>query len=343
MSEREKTVTAAAAGESAVLENNVLVKLVNVKKYFPYKEGFKTCYTKALDGVSFEIHKGETFGLVGESGCGKSTTGRVALRLIPATEGEVYFEGKNVFEMNQKELMRLRRHMQIIFQDPFASLNPKLKVRQIIEEPLKFHGVESKKVRKELIYDILATVGLDPASTADRYPHEFSGGQQQRIGIARALVLRPDFIVCDEATSALDVSVQAQVLNLLQELKESFQLTYMFISHNLSVIKHVCDRIAVMYLGTIVEIADKKQIFENPIHPYTRALISAIPIADPDQRRDRILLEGDIPSPNNPPPGCRFHTRCYECGENCSCNEPQLVEVEPGHFVACHKCAPAGR
>lgn len=323
--------------------SEVLLRVEKVKKYFPFKEGFETKNVKALDGISFTIHKGETFGLVGESGCGKSTTGRVALRLIPATEGEVYFEGKNVFDLKGAEMMRLRRHMQIIFQDPFASLNPKLKVREIIEEPLKFHQVKSKKVRKELVDDILSTVGLDPKLVCDRYPHEFSGGQQQRIGIARALVLRPDFIVCDEATSALDVSVQAQVLNLLQELKDSFQLTYMFISHNLSVIKHVCDRIAVMYLGTIVEIADKKQIFENPVHPYTRALISAIPIPDPDKKRDRILLEGDIPSPVSPPSGCRFHTRCYERGEACHCDQPALIEVEPGHFVACHRCRNAAK
>jgi len=313
----------------------VLISVKNIKKYFPFKEGFQTKYIKAIDDISFDIYKGETLGLVGESGCGKSTTGRVILNLLNATEGTVSFEGNNIFSMGSKDLFKLRRRMQIIFQDPFASLNPKLKIRQIVEEPLKFHKVQNKKIRQGLVNDILTTVGLDPAA-GDRYPHEFSGGQQQRIGIARALVLRPDFIVCDEAVSALDVSVQAQVLNLLDDLKSEFGLTYLFISHNLAVVKHICDRIAVMYLGVIVEIADKKQIFDNPLHPYTKALVSSIPIPDPAQHRNRILLEGDIPSPANPPSGCRFHTRCYECGEDCDCKVPRLVEAEPGHFVSCH-------
>lgn len=317
------------------MKDNPLIKVENIKKYFPFKEGFKTRYIKAIDDISFDIYKGETLGLVGESGCGKSTTGRVILNLLEATEGKVSYEGKNVLTMNAKELFILRRRMQIIFQDPFASLNPRMRVRQIVEEPLKFHKVQDRKIRKELVDNILRTVGLDP-SAGDRFPHEFSGGQQQRIGIARALVLRPDFIVCDEAVSALDVSVQAQVLNLLHDLKSEFGLTYLFISHNLAVVKHICDRIAVMYLGVIVEIADKKQIFDNPLHPYTRALVSSIPIPDPSRHRNRIILEGDIPSPANPPSGCRFHTRCYECGENCDCDIPKLVEVEPGHFVSCN-------
>jgi oligopeptide transport system ATP-binding protein len=315
---------------------NELIRVENVKKYFPSKDGFKTQYVKAVDGVSFTINEGETLGLVGESGCGKSTIGRVILKLLEKTEGNIYFEGKDIYTLNNKEMIRLRRHMQIIFQDPFASLNPRLRVRRIIEEPLRFHNIRNKNIRRDMVDYALKTVGLDP-DIADRFPHEFSGGQQQRIGIARALILHPQFIVCDEAVSALDVSVQAQVLNLLQELKKEFKLTYLFISHNLSVIKHVCDRIAVMYLGKIVEIADKEQIFNNPAHPYTRALISAIPIPDPEQKRHRILLEGDIPSPLNPPRGCRFNTRCYECAQGCDCDEPELVEIEKGHFVACHK------
>lgn len=313
---------------------DTLIRVEHLKKYFPQKEGFQTNYVKAVDDLTFTIKKGETFGLVGESGCGKSTTGRLLLDLIHPTEGEVYFEEEKISAMKPRELMRLRRHMQIIFQDPFASLNPKLKVRQIIEEPLRFHGIKNKKTRDELVRDILNVVGL-PESALERYPHEFSGGQQQRIGIARALILRPDFIVCDEAVSALDVSVQAQVLNLLSGLKDEFRLTYLFISHNLSVIKHICDRIAVMYLGKIVEIGDREMIFKNPCHPYTKALISAIPIPDPDEKRNRILLEGDIPSPLNPPSGCRFHTRCPACREDCGGQEPELLEVEPGHFVAC--------
>lgn len=313
---------------------DTLIRVSHLKKYFEEKEGFATNYVKAVDDVSFEIKKGEVFGLVGESGCGKSTTGRLLLDLIHPTSGEVFFEEQKIEGMKPKEQLRLRRHMQIIFQDPFASLNPKLKVKSIIEEPLRFHGIKNKKTREELVNDILQVVGL-PESAKERYPHEFSGGQQQRIGIARALILRPDFIVCDEAVSALDVSVQAQVLNLLFGLKDEFRLTYLFISHNLSVIKHICDRIAVMYLGKIVEIGDREMIFHNPSHPYTRALISSIPIPDPDIKRNRIILQGDIPSPLNPPSGCRFHTRCPECQNSCGEREPELVEIEQGHFVAC--------
>jgi len=314
-----------------------LIQLNQVKKHFPFKVGFQTQFIKAVDGVTMDIYRQEALGLVGESGCGKSTLGRVILSLLDKTEGQITMNGVDLDTLKPAEMIKMRRNMQIIFQDPFASLNPRLRVRQIIEEPLRFHGVTDKEERINRVNEMLVTVGLSP-DIADRYPHEFSGGQQQRIGIARALVLRPGFIVCDEAVSALDVSVQAQVLNLLQQLRKDFGLTYLFISHNLSVVKHVCDRIAVMYLGKIVELASKEQIFANPVHPYTRALISAIPIPDPDQKRQRILLQGDIPSPANPPSGCRFHTRCYECGDHCDQNEPPFVEVEPGHFVSCNQC-----
>lgn len=314
-----------------------LIQLNQVKKHFPFKVGFQTQFIKAVDGVTMDIYRQEALGLVGESGCGKSTLGRVILNLLDKTEGQITMNGVDLDTLKPAEMIKMRRNMQIIFQDPFASLNPRLRVRQIIEEPLRFHGVTDKEERINRVNEMLVTVGLSP-DIADRYPHEFSGGQQQRIGIARALVLRPGFIVCDEAVSALDVSVQAQVLNLLQQLRKDFGLTYLFISHNLSVVKHVCDRIAVMYLGKIVELASKEQIFANPVHPYTRALISAIPIPDPDQKRQRILLQGDIPSPANPPSGCRFHTRCYECGDHCDQNEPPFVEVEPGHFVSCNQC-----
>ncbi len=311
-----------------------IVRLERVKKYFPFKEGFRTRYIKAIDDISFEIYKGETFGVVGESGCGKSTTGRAILNLIDVTGGNVYFEGVDVGKMSSKELLRAKRHMQIIFQDPFASLNPKMRVFQIIEEPLKFHGIRGKNTCEKLVYDIMEVVGLSRDS-AQKYPHEFSGGQQQRIGIARALILKPDFIVCDEAVSALDVSVQAQVLNLLSDLKKEFELTYLFISHNLSVVRHLCDRVAVMYLGRVMEIADKHRIFDQPLHPYTKALISAIPLPDPDKKRKDAVLEGDVPSPADPPSGCRFHTRCSLCQERCKEQVPELVEVSEGHFVSC--------
>lgn len=323
-------------------DKKILIHTENVKKYFPYSEGFKTKYVKAVDNISIDVFKGETLGLVGESGCGKSTFGRCLLRLFDISGGSVKFDGRDVYSLSPKELIKERRHMQLIFQDPLASLNPRLRIRQIVEEPLYFHkdqldfDIKDKARRKEIVDKTLRDVGLDPDICADRYPHEFSGGQQQRVGIARALILKPDFIVCDEAVSALDVSVQAQVLNLLEELKKEYDLTYIFISHNLSVIKHVCDRIAVMYLGQVVELADRDVLFKNPLHPYTKALISAIPIPDPEKKRNRILLEGDIPSPMNPPAGCRFHTRCFDACENCSSEETKMIEVEPGHFVACH-------
>ena len=309
-----------------------------MKKYFEFKDGFTTQYVKAVDGVTLDIYKGETLGLVGESGCGKSTLGRTILRLYDKAEGVVEFKGQNVWTQNSRNMLKLRRDMQIVFQDPLASLNPRKTIFQIIEEPLCFHGYRDKQERKTMVEQMMHAVGLDPA-VGNRYPHEFSGGQQQRVGIARALILRPEFIICDEAVSALDVSVQAQILNLLQELKKQYGLTYLFISHNLSVIKHVCDRIVVMYLGNVVEVASKQQLFSNPCHPYTRALISAIPIPDPDRKRQRIMLEGDIPSPAHPPEGCRFHPRCYACKdkEHCCAERPVLTEVEPGHFVACNQ------
>ena len=313
-----------------------LIHLENAKKYFEFKEGFTTQYIKAVDGITLDIYPGETLGLVGESGCGKSTLGRVVLRLFDRAGGQVLFEGTDIYALKNRDMIPMRRNMQIVFQDPLASLNPRKTIRQIIEEPLCFHGVRDRAERRRRVDEVMEAVGLSP-SVGDRYPHEFSGGQQQRVGIARALVLRPKFIVCDEAVSALDVSVQAQVLNLLQDLKKEYGLTYLFISHNLSVIKHLCDRVAVMYLGKIVEVAGKKQLFENPLHCYTRALISAIPVPDPEQKRSRILLEGDIPSPASPPSGCHFHPRCYECQEICSQEEPPLMEAEPGHFVACHR------
>jgi oligopeptide/dipeptide ABC transporter ATP-binding protein len=311
------------------------ISIQDIHKYFSFKEGFKTSYVKAVNGVSFDIYRGEIFGLVGESGCGKSTTGRIVLRLLSPTNGRIFFEGIDLETLDNKEMIRIRRRMQIIFQDPYASLNPRLRIRRIIEEPLLFHGFNNRKQRKELVDNTLQAVGLD-VSSADRYPHEFSGGQQQRIGIARALVLKPEFIVCDEAVSALDVSMQAQVLNLLCELKKRFGLTYLFISHNLSVIKHICTRVGVMYLGRIVELAQTDKIFKNPLHPYTRMLISSIPIPDPTVRPRRVILDGDIPSPINPPSGCSFRTRCHECCDLCSKTDmPTLSEVEPGHFVAC--------
>lgn len=316
------------------MSEKILIHLKDATCYYKEKNGFTTQYIKAVDHVSFDIMDGETFGLVGESGCGKSTLGRLILRLTDKTFGTIEYNGQEVFALNSRQLIDMRRNMQIIFQDPLASLNPRKTVKQIIEEPLRFHGVKSREKRQERVSRVMADVGLNP-ETANRYPHQFSGGQQQRIGIARALVLRPKFIVCDEAVSALDVSVQAQVLNLLENLKEEYGLTYLFISHNLSVIKQVCDRIAVMYLGKIVELASCEQIFANPLHPYTKALISAIPVPDPDVRRQRIILGGDIPSPADPPAGCRFHTRCNAAQDRCSMEEPVMKEMEPGHWVAC--------
>lgn len=320
-------------------EREKLLELKNVKKYFPVKAGvFRRTvdYVKAVDDVSFHIFKGETLGLVGESGCGKSTTGRTILRLLEATEGDIYFEGKNLVELGKKELRDIRKDMQIIFQDPYASLNPRMTVADIVGEPLDIHNlVDNKQERNERVLEILDTVGLSE-DHMKRYPHEFSGGQRQRIGVARALAVDPKLIIADEPVSALDVSIQAQVINMMQELQDDFDLTYLFIAHDLSVVKHISDRIAVMYLGKLVEVADKTELFENTLHPYTQALLSAIPIADPTYDKERIILEGDVPSPVDPPSGCRFHPRCPKAMDVCSEKEPEFKDYGDGHFAACH-------
>ena len=316
-----------------------LLELKNVKKYFPVKAGvFRRTvdHVKAVDDVSFHIYKGETLGLVGESGCGKSTTGRTILQLLEATEGEIYFEGKNLLELNKKDLRDMRKDMQIIFQDPYASLNPRMTVADIVGEPLDIHNLaDSKEERNERVLEILDTVGLGKEHMR-RYPHEFSGGQRQRIGVARALAVDPKLIIADEPVSALDVSIQAQVINMMQDLQDEFDLTYLFIAHDLSVVKHISDRIAVMYLGKLVEIADKTELFENTLHPYTQALLSAIPIADPTYEKERIVLEGDVPSPVDPPSGCRFHPRCPKAMDVCSEKIPEFKEYNDDHYAACH-------
>lgn len=317
---------------------NNLLEVRSLKKYFPIKKGVfsrTVGYVKAVDGVDITIREGETMGLVGESGCGKSTTGRTILRLIEPTDGEVIFKGKNVFKLNKHQMRHLRREMQIIFQDPYASLNPRMTVGDIIGEPLEIHRLAFGKKREERVLELLEVVGLRPQHIR-RYPHEFSGGQRQRIGIARALAVNPKLIICDEPVSALDVSIQAQVINLMEELQEQFGLTYLFIAHDLSVVKHISDRVAVMYLGKVVELADKKELYDSPQHPYTQALLSAIPIPDPELKREKILLKGDVPSPINPPRGCRFHTRCRECKDICREEVPEFKDIGNGHYVACH-------
>jgi oligopeptide/dipeptide ABC transporter ATP-binding protein len=313
-------------------ESSTLLDVRRLVKYFPVEKSDDL--VQAVDGVSFSIRSGETLGLVGESGCGKSTVGRCLLRLQEPTSGEVYFEGRNILELESTEMRDLRREMQIIFQDPYASLNPRLSILSIVSEPLKIHGVSSKAEQRARVADLLTKVGLD-ADYMNRYPHEFSGGQRQRIGIARALALNPKLIVCDEPVSALDVSVQAQVVNLLQDLQHEFGLTYLFISHGLAVVEHISNRVAVMYLGKIVEIADADELYKNPLHPYTKALLSAIPVPDPKHKRDRIVLHGDVPTPINPPSGCRFRTRCPIAIPECAQVVPERREIAPGHSAAC--------
>ena len=321
-------------------EARTLVKVTNLKKYFPIKAGVvrKTVgYVKAVDDVSFYINEGEVLGLVGESGCGKTTIGRTLLRLCEATEGTVVIDGKDVYAQKKQDLRHMRQNMQIIFQDPYSSLNPRLTVGEIVGEALLEHKiVKNRNEMNERVREVILKCGLSDYHI-NRYPHEFSGGQRQRICIARALVLSPHFVVCDEAVSALDVSIQSQIINLLKDLQEEMKLTYLFISHDLGVVKYISDRIAVMYLGKIVELADKATLFNNPMHPYTKALLSAIPRTDPDRKRDRIILEGDIPSASKPPSGCRFHTRCQYATDLCKAQEPEYKDYGGQHFVACHR------
>jgi len=325
-------------------QNGELIQVRNLKMHFPITRGLifqrKVGAIKAVDGISFDIKRGETLGLVGESGCGKSTTGRALLQLYRPTSGDVFFEGDNLTKLGGERLRRMRRRMQMIFQDPYASLNPRMTVGDIIGEPLVVHNISSGQARRERVQELLRIVGLNPYFV-NRYPHEFSGGQRQRIGVARALAVQPDFIVCDEPISALDVSIQAQIINLLEELQGQFNLTYLFIAHDLSVVRHISDRIAVMYLGKIVELTDRKTLYDKPLHPYTQALLSAVPIPDPvvEEKRRRVILEGDVPSPANPPLGCHFCTRCPAVMDICKEQEPEFVDVGGGHWVACARAS----
>ncbi|HSN76120.1 MAG TPA: dipeptide ABC transporter ATP-binding protein [Anaerolineae bacterium] len=310
----------------------------DLKKYFPVRAGLLQrvkAWVKAVDGVSFTIREGETFGLVGESGCGKTTVGRTILRLLPPNGGSVFFDGEDLFAMGKREFKGMRRQMQIVFQDPYSSLDPRMPVGEIISEGMMIHGIGTAKERAETVAELLKTVGMNPYH-ARRYPHEFSGGQRQRIGIARALALRPRFIVCDEPVSALDVSVQSAVLNLLRGLQSQFGLTYLFIAHNLSVVEHISDRVGVMYLGKMVEVTTREALFRNPMHPYTVALLSAIPMPDPNYKKERIVLTGDVPSPLNPPSGCRFHPRCPSVMDVCKEIDPPFEQKHTDHWVACH-------
>jgi oligopeptide transport system ATP-binding protein len=320
--------------------NDVLLHVDNLVMHFPIYRGVfqrQVGAVRAVDGVSFNVMKGETLGLVGESGCGKSTTGRAILQLYKPTAGKVEFEGTNLVTLKREPMRQMRRRMQMIFQDPYASLNPRMTVGQLVGEPLMVHNVATGEEINKRVEQLLDLVSLNPAFSS-RYPHEFSGGQRQRIGVARALALNPSFIICDEPISALDVSIQAQVVNLLEELQKQFGLTYLFIAHDLSMVRHISDRVAVMYLGVIMELTDRDELYKNPLHPYTQALLSAVPIPDPiaDAKRKRVILEGDVPSPVNPPSGCRFRTRCPIAQAQCAEARPEFRELRPGHFVACH-------
>lgn len=319
------------------MKETPLIEVKGLKKLFSVKKGFfgTTKYLHAVDGISFAIRKGETFSLVGESGCGKSTTGRLVTRLLEPNHGEVWFKGQNISHISDNQMRPLRKDMQMVFQDPYASLNPRMKVKDLVAEPLLIHTKLSSKERDKLACELLETVGLNSLH-AERFAFEFSGGQRQRIGIARALSVRPSLIVADEPVSALDVSIQSQVLNLLQDLQEEYGMTYLFISHDLSVVEHISDRIGVMYLGSLVETADKDTLYDRPLHPYTQALLSSVPVPDPSLKKERIILKGDLPSPVDPPTGCRFHTRCPSCMEICKQHVPVFREVEPGHELACH-------
>ena len=318
-----------------------MIRVENLQVHFPIMGGFilskQVGSIKAVDGLNFEIKQGETLGLVGESGCGKSTTGRALLQLESPTDGKIYFQSQDITQMSGEELRQLRRRMQMIFQDPYSSLNPRMTVGSLVGEPLTVYGLATGKHKQARVEQLLEIVGLNP-QFVNRYPHEFSGGQRQRIVIARALSLNPDFIVCDEPIAALDVSIQAQIINLMQELQAQFGLTYLFIAHDLSVVRHICDRVAVMYLGKIVELANRDNLYHQPLHPYTQALLSAVPIPDPDleAKRERIILKGDVPSPINPPKGCNFHTRCPMAEDICCQLEPEFQDTGEGHFVACH-------
>jgi oligopeptide transport system ATP-binding protein len=337
----DQTAESLALGEAALTDPNVLMSVRNLEMHFPINQGIifqkQVGAVRAVDGISFDVRKGETLGLVGESGCGKSTTGRTILHLNKATGGKIYFNGQDITNIKGQELKSVRRNMTMIFQDPYASLNPRLTVQNIIAEPMTIHKIGTAKERQERVQELLELVGLS-RYYGSRYPHEFSGGQRQRVGIARALAASPSFIVADEPVSALDVSIQAQVVNLMEDLQSQLNLTYLFVAHDLSVVRHISDRVAVMYLGKIVELADRDEIYTKPAHPYTVALLSAVPIPDPkaEKRRKRIILTGDVPSPINPPPACRFHTRCPLAQQICREQEPAFRDIGGGHLAACH-------
>lgn len=320
--------------------DNVILRVEHLKKYFPIRRGVfrrQVGQVKAVDDISFEVYRGETLGLVGESGCGKTTAGRTIIRLYEATAGHIYFEGTDLAKTKGEQLRQFRRRIQMVFQDPYASLNPRMNVASIVGEPLEIHKIDNGKQKKERVTQLLHMVGLNPG-VMNRYPHEFSGGQRQRIGLARSLALSPDLVICDEPISALDVSIQAQVVNLMEELQEKLDLTYIFIAHDLSMVRHISNRVAVMYLGKIMEITESKELYNNPLHPYTQALLSAIPVPDPimEEKRQRIILEGDLPSPAHPPEGCNFNTRCPLATGICYEKDPGFIQVEPGHYCACH-------